>query len=47
LPREKVKRSMDETLVDRIYECAFAPERWPDVLDGLAQIADAEGAVFL
>lgn len=34
---------MDETLVDRIYECSFAPELWPDVLDRLAKIADAPG----
>lgn len=34
---------MSETLVDRIYECAFAPEHWPGVLDELAKIADAQG----
>jgi DNA-binding CsgD family transcriptional regulator len=37
---------MDQDLVDRIYECSFAPELWPGVLDGLAQIADAEGGHF-
>jgi hypothetical protein len=37
---------MDETLVDRIYECSFAPELWPDVLGGLARIADARGGTF-
>ena len=31
-------------LVDRIYECAFTPERWPEVCDELARIADARGA---
>jgi DNA-binding CsgD family transcriptional regulator len=31
-------------LVDRIYECAFAPERWPAVCDELASIAGARGA---
>lgn len=37
---------MDPLLVDRIYECAFAPERWPGVLDELAQIADARGGLL-
>jgi len=31
------------TLIDRIYECAFAPEFWPGVLDELAKIAGARG----
>ncbi len=34
---------MDQQLIDRIYECAFAPEFWPGMLDDLAQIADARG----
>jgi DNA-binding CsgD family transcriptional regulator len=34
---------MDQQLIDRIYECSFLPELWPDVLDQLAQIADARG----
>src|SRR5690349_553160 len=34
------------TLVDEIYEAAVLPERWPRVLDGLAQIADAEGTLL-
>jgi DNA-binding CsgD family transcriptional regulator len=37
---------MDETLVDRIYECSFAPECWPGVLKELAQIAEARGGMF-
>ncbi len=37
---------MDPQLIDRIYECSFAPELWPGVLDELAQIADARGGVF-
>jgi DNA-binding CsgD family transcriptional regulator len=37
---------MDSDLVDRIYECAFAPEFWPGVLDELAKIADARGGFF-
>jgi DNA-binding CsgD family transcriptional regulator len=34
---------MDPQLIDRIYECSFAPELWPGVLDQLAKIADARG----
>ncbi len=32
---------MDPQLIDRIYECAFAPECWPEVLDELSAIAEA------
>lgn len=35
-----------ETLVDHIYEAGIVPERWPGVLDDLAQIADGEGAMI-
>jgi DNA-binding CsgD family transcriptional regulator len=38
--------AMDLQLIDRIYECAFAPECWPGVLDELAKIADARGGVL-
>lgn len=38
---------MDHQLIDRIYECAFAPDLWPDVLGGLADRADARGGVLL
>jgi DNA-binding CsgD family transcriptional regulator len=38
---------MDQQLIDRIYECAFAPELWPGVLDELAQIADGRGGAFV
>jgi DNA-binding CsgD family transcriptional regulator len=34
---------MDQQFIDRIYECSFAPELWPGVLDELSQIADARG----
>lgn len=34
---------MNAELIDRIYECSFAPELWPGVLDELATIADASG----
>jgi hypothetical protein len=37
---------MDSQLIDRIYECSFAPELWPGVLDELAEIAGARGGVF-
>lgn len=30
-------------LVDRIYECSFVPELWPEVLDELAELVDARG----
>jgi DNA-binding CsgD family transcriptional regulator len=36
-------KALSETLIDRIYECAFAPEHWPGVFDELAKIADARG----
>ena len=37
---------MDQNLVDEIYECSFAPELWPSVLDRLARISDAVGGTF-
>ena len=37
---------MDQELVDQIYECSFAPELWPNVLDRLARISDAAGGTF-
>jgi len=33
-------------LIDRIYECAFAPELWPGVLDDLGGICEARGGVL-
>ena len=36
----------DRTLIDRIYECPFAPDLWPGVLDDLARIADAHGGLL-
>jgi DNA-binding CsgD family transcriptional regulator len=33
----------DPQFVDRIHECAFVPELWPNVLDELAGMAQAEG----
>jgi hypothetical protein len=40
------KISMDQQLIDRIYECSFVPEFWPGVLDELAKIADAGGGTL-
>jgi DNA-binding CsgD family transcriptional regulator len=39
---------MAPQLIDRIYECSFAPELWPGVLDELAKIATARaGFLFI
>jgi DNA-binding CsgD family transcriptional regulator len=35
-----------EALVDEIYEAGIVPERWPQVFDRLAEIADAEGSLI-
>jgi DNA-binding CsgD family transcriptional regulator len=34
-------------LIDAIYEASCAPERWPAVLDGIAELADAEGTLLV
>jgi len=33
-------------LIDRIYECAFVPDLWPDALHGVAQVAEARGGLL-
>lgn len=39
---------MNAGLVDRIYEAAFIPDRWPEVLQSLCGISDsASGGVFV
>jgi DNA-binding CsgD family transcriptional regulator len=38
---------MDPELVDRIYECSFVPELWPDVLHEVGRIADAGASLFI
>lgn len=39
---------MEAKLIERIYESAFAPETWPDVLADFAKIADARaGWMFI
>src|SRR5580692_7905941 len=38
---------IDLNLIDRIYECAFAPEFWPGVLDDFAKISDARGGMLV
>ncbi|MBM3578797.1 MAG: helix-turn-helix transcriptional regulator [Alphaproteobacteria bacterium] len=37
---------MVQELIDRIYECSFAPDMWPDVLDELSHLAEAQGGVL-
>ena len=37
---------MQTDLIDRIYECAVAPEFWPDVLDELAGLTEARGGLL-
>ena len=34
---------MSADLIDRIYECSFVPELWPEIMDELARITDARG----
>ena len=38
---------MANSLIDRIYEAAAAPDHWPDVLDAVAACAGALGGVLL
>jgi hypothetical protein len=33
-------------LIDAIYEASVAPEGWPRVLDGIAEVCDAEGTLL-
>jgi DNA-binding CsgD family transcriptional regulator len=33
-------------LIDRIYECSFVPELWPDILDELAEMTAARGGLL-
>jgi DNA-binding CsgD family transcriptional regulator len=37
---------METDLIDRIYECAVAPELWPSVLDDLANMTEARGGLL-
>lgn len=37
---------MATDLIDRIYECAVVPELWPNVLDDLADLAEARGGLL-
>ena len=34
-------------LIDAIYEASCAPERWPRVLDGIAEVCDGEGTLLV
>ncbi len=38
---------MDENLISRIYECAFAPELWPLTLAEIADLTEARGSILL
>src|SRR4051812_44629547 len=35
---------MESELIDRIYECSFVPELWPQVLRDTSKISDSAGA---
>lgn len=35
---------MEAELIDRIYECSFVPEQWPQVLRDASKISDSAGA---
>jgi hypothetical protein len=37
---------MSVSLIDKIYECCFVPEYWPDVLDQLGHIANGPRAAL-
>jgi hypothetical protein len=37
---------MDIELIDRIYEAAFVPDLWPDVLDSLASLSESAAAAL-
>jgi DNA-binding CsgD family transcriptional regulator len=39
--------TMESQLIDRIYECSFVPDRWPGVLDELAQMIHARRGSLL
>jgi len=36
--------SLESELVDRIYECSFVPENWPNVLRDMSKISQSAGA---
>ncbi len=35
---------MDDSIIDRIYECSFVPQLWPDVLRDTSKLSDSMGA---
>lgn len=39
-------RTVNPGLVDRIYECAFLPDLWPEVLDDISTMADVRGGTL-
>lgn len=38
--------SVQDDLIDRIYEASFIPEKWPSVLDDLAGMTEAKGGLL-
>ena len=36
--------SLESELIDRIYECSFVPELWPQVLRDTSKISESAGA---
>lgn len=38
--------SVQDDLIDRIYEASFIPEKWPGVLDDLAGMTEAKGGLL-
>jgi hypothetical protein len=44
--RSRIKQSMDQELIDRIYESSLVPELWPGVLDELGRIAEGAGGTL-
>ena len=39
-------KSTESELIDRIYECGFVPELWPEVLKQTSKISDSAGATL-
>lgn len=35
---------MEDSLIDRVYECSFIPELWPEVLRDTSKLSDSAGA---
>lgn len=44
--RPLARRTMQNNLIDKIYESAVVPELWPAVLDELAHLTEAQGGLL-